>query len=51
MVTCCATGKAARAQEWLCQYAERIEAQGAGVAERLASEPRVKFSWIQDRVA
>ncbi len=46
-----ATGKAARAQEWLCQHAERIEAQGAGVAERLASEPRVKFSWIQDRVA
>jgi acyl-[acyl-carrier-protein] desaturase len=45
------TGKAARAQEFLCKHAERVEAQAAVVAERIAREPRVPFSWIHDRCA
>jgi acyl-[acyl-carrier-protein] desaturase len=43
------SGKAARAQEFLCKHAERVERQGEQVAERLAAQPRVPFSWIYDR--
>ncbi len=45
------SGKAARAQEFLCKHAERIESQAGKAAERLAAEPRVPFSWIHDRTA
>ncbi|MDQ3440497.1 MAG: acyl-ACP desaturase [Planctomycetota bacterium] len=45
------TGKAARAQEFLCKHAERVDAQADAVAERIAAEPRVPFSWIHDRTA
>src|SRR5688572_4430342 len=45
------SGKAARAQEFLCKHAERVDAQADAVAERIAKEPRVPFSWIHDRNA
>ncbi|MFA9479732.1 acyl-ACP desaturase [Phycisphaerales bacterium AB-hyl4] len=45
------TGKAARAQTFLCQHAERVELQADRVAERIAQEPRIRFSWIHDRLA
>lgn len=45
------SGKAARAQEFLCKHAERIFAKADGVAERIAAEPRTRFSWIHDRLA
>jgi acyl-[acyl-carrier-protein] desaturase len=45
------TGKAARAQEFLCKHAEKVDAQADIVAERIAAEPRVPFSWIHDRKA
>jgi len=45
------SGKAARAQEFLCRHAERIDAQAEKAAGRLAGEPRVPFSWIHDRAA
>ena len=45
------SGKAARAQEFLCKHAERVDAQADAVAERIAKEPRVPFSWIHDRKA
>jgi acyl-[acyl-carrier-protein] desaturase len=45
------SGKAARAQEFLCRHAERIESQAEQIAARLAAEPRVPFSWIHDRLA
>jgi acyl-[acyl-carrier-protein] desaturase len=44
-------GKAARAQEFLCRHAERLEALADGVAEKVAASPRVPFHWIHDRVA
>jgi acyl-[acyl-carrier-protein] desaturase len=43
--------RAARAQEFLCRHAERIDAQAEKAASRLAQEPRVPFSWIHDRAA
>jgi acyl-[acyl-carrier-protein] desaturase len=45
------SGKAARMQEYLCSHAEQVEARSEKVAERLAAEPRTKFSWIHDREA
>jgi len=45
------SGKAARAQEFLCRHAERVDAQAEKANARLASEPRVSFSWINDRSA
>jgi len=45
------TGKAARAQEFLCRHAERVESQVEQMVARLAAEPRVPFSWIHDRLA
>ncbi len=43
------SGKAAKAQEYLCQQAERIAGFGEEVAEKLAAHPAVPFSWIHDR--
>lgn len=45
------SGKAARAQEFLCGHAERIDMQAGAAADRLAAQPATRFSWIQDRVA
>lgn len=45
------SGKAARSQEFLCKHADRVAAMADDVAERIAQEPRVPFSWIHDRVA
>jgi acyl-[acyl-carrier-protein] desaturase len=44
-----ASGKAARAQEFLCKHAERCHAMAARVAEQAARQPPVSFSWIFDR--
>lgn len=43
------SGKGARAQDFLCKHAERVEAQADIVAERIAAEPRVPFSWLHGR--
>ncbi len=40
------SGKAARAQEYLCLQAERYEAYAGEIAETLAKQPPVGFSWI-----
>ena len=45
------SGKAARAQEFLCRHAEQVASRAEQVAERIASQPPVRFSWIQDRPA
>jgi len=45
------SGKAARAQEFLCCHAERIEAQAEKAAQKLAEQPRREFSWICGRRA
>jgi acyl-[acyl-carrier-protein] desaturase len=45
------TGKAARAQDFICKHAERVEAQAEQACKLLASTPRVRFSWIHDRCA
>jgi acyl-[acyl-carrier-protein] desaturase len=45
------SGKAARAQDFLCRHAEHVESQAERVAERIAAEPLVRFSWIHDRLA
>lgn len=45
------TGVAAKAQDFLCRHAERVESLAEPVAERVAAEPRVPFSWIHDRKA
>jgi acyl-[acyl-carrier-protein] desaturase len=43
------TGKAAKAQDWLCRQAERYAKFADEVAEGLAAKPAVAFSWIHDR--
>jgi acyl-[acyl-carrier-protein] desaturase len=45
------SGKAARAQDFMCRHAEKVESTAEIVAERIAAEPRAKFSWIHDRTA
>lgn len=45
------SGKAARAQDFLCKHAEKVESTAEAVAERVAKEPLVRFSWIHDRPA
>ncbi len=40
------SGKAARAQDYLCQQAERYESYAGEIAENLAKQPPVGFSWI-----
>ncbi|MDB5297969.1 MAG: desA1 [Phycisphaerales bacterium] len=44
-----ASGKAARAQEYLCKHAETCRSKAAMVAEAAAKQPAVKFSWVYDR--
>jgi acyl-[acyl-carrier-protein] desaturase len=43
------SGKAARAQEFLCKHAERCRSAAAQAAETVAKAPAVGFSWIFDR--
>jgi acyl-[acyl-carrier-protein] desaturase len=43
------SGKAARAQEFLCRHAEKCHAMAGRVAEQAAGQPPVPFSWIFDR--
>ena len=45
------TGKAARAQQDLCQQPARYHALAEQVEQRLAAEPRRAFAWIHDREA
>lgn len=45
------TGKAAKAQDYLCRQAERYETLAEAVTEHLGSQPTHKFSWIYDRRA
>jgi len=46
-----ASGKAARAQDFLCKHAEKCHSMAAQVAEQAAKQPPVGFSWIFDRKA
>jgi acyl-[acyl-carrier-protein] desaturase len=43
------SGKAARMQDFLCKHAEKCHSMGAQLAEKMAKEPPVAFSWIFDR--
>jgi acyl-[acyl-carrier-protein] desaturase len=43
------SGKAARAQDYLCQHAERCRTIASQVAEVVARAEPVRFSWIFDR--
>jgi len=43
------SGKAARAQDYLCQQADRYEFFAEEIAASLAKQPHVAFSWIQGR--
>jgi acyl-[acyl-carrier-protein] desaturase len=46
-----ASGKAARAQDFLCKHAEKCHSIADQVAEQAAKQPPVAFSWIFDRKA
>ena len=43
------SGKAARAQDYLCRQPERYELLADEIADRLAGQPPVRFSWIHGR--
>jgi acyl-[acyl-carrier-protein] desaturase len=43
------SGKAARAQDFLCKHAETCHAKAGQVAELAAQQPPTAFSWIYDR--
>jgi acyl-[acyl-carrier-protein] desaturase len=43
------SGKAAKAQEYLCRQAERYLKYAEEVTASLAAQPKVGFSWIYDR--
>jgi len=43
------TGKAAAAQEFLCNHADRLESLADSMSADVSSRPPVKFSWIFDR--
>jgi acyl-[acyl-carrier-protein] desaturase len=45
------TGKAARAQDFICRHAERVEQQAGKVLDALAAGGPKQFSWIHNRVA
>ena len=45
------SGKAARAQEFVCAHPQRVEAQAERVTSQLASVPLARFGWIYDRMA
>ncbi len=43
------TGKAAKAQDYLCRQPERYELLAGEIADRVASQPPACFSWVHDR--
>ena len=43
------SGKAAKAQDYICRQPERYEVLGAEMADRAALQPRARFSWVNDR--
>ena len=43
------SGKAAKAQEYICRQPERYDLLSAEIASRVAEQPRVRFSWVHDR--
>jgi acyl-[acyl-carrier-protein] desaturase len=45
------SGKAARAQDFLCRHAERCRTAAAQIAEAAVSQPTVGFSWVFGRTA
>jgi acyl-[acyl-carrier-protein] desaturase len=45
------TGKAAKAQEYLCKQGERYSTLAEAVTEHLESQPKRPFSWIHNRKA
>jgi acyl-[acyl-carrier-protein] desaturase len=45
------TGAAAKAQDFLCRHADRVENLAQPVAQRIAQEPKRRFRWIHDRQA
>ena len=45
------SGKAAKAQEYLCRQPERYERLADEIATKFAVAPPTRFSWIQDRSA
>ena len=45
------SGKAARAQDFLCAHADRCRARAPEIAEAAAKQPPVPFSWIHGRTA
>jgi acyl-[acyl-carrier-protein] desaturase len=45
------SGKAGRAQDFLCKHAEKVESTAEAVADRVAKEPPARFSWVHDRPA
>jgi acyl-[acyl-carrier-protein] desaturase len=40
--------KAAKAQEYICRQPERYELLIGQIADRIAEQPRVQFSWVHD---
>jgi acyl-[acyl-carrier-protein] desaturase len=47
----CLTGRAAKAQDYLCRQAERYTRLGEEIAARTVAQPRVAFAWIHGREA
>ena len=45
------TGKAARAQDYLCQHVQKCQTVAAEIAENAAKQPAFPFSWISGRSA
>jgi acyl-[acyl-carrier-protein] desaturase len=45
------TGKAAKAQEWLCRQGERYDSVADEVSAEIESRPQHPFSWIRQRKA
>jgi acyl-[acyl-carrier-protein] desaturase len=43
------SGQAAKAQEYICRQPERFNLLAGQVADRLAEQPRSRFSWIHGR--
>ena len=41
------SGKAARAQDYLCRQADKYELHADQIAEAITSQPRVPFAWIR----
>ena len=43
------SGQAAKAQDYICRQPERFNHLAGEVADRLAAQPRSRFSWIHGR--